>query len=205
VTIGDYPEPQPGRPLWLITLADLALLLVGFFVLLQATQTAGDRPLGGKALAAGLRQGFGTTAVARDTPRSVGTPPPSVSTIRAVPPRAAIPAAALPVAAAGMLDFDTGSAILPTPPAALAAWARDAMQDPRVQLTVTGSVDGSPDDVDPATRSAAILASDRARAVAAAIARVAPGRVTLATSPITGRRAAIVTQAFVGEPPRTPS
>jgi len=78
-------------------------------------------------------------------------------------------------------------------------------RDPRVQLTVTGSVDGTPSDVDPVTRSAAILASDRARAVAAAIARVAPGRVTLATSPTTGRRAAIVTQAFVGEPPRTPS
>ena len=29
--------PRPARPLWLITLADLSLLLVGFFVFLQAT------------------------------------------------------------------------------------------------------------------------------------------------------------------------
>ena len=193
--VGEYPDRQPGRPLWLITLADLALLLVGFFVLLQATQTAGDRPLAPRALAAGLREGFGAPATAA----------PATATAEVARPRSPVPPAALPVAAAGMLDFAVGSATLPTSPAALAGWARDAVRDPRVQLTVTGSVDGTPGDVDPVTRSAAILASDRARAVAAAIARVAPGRVTLATSPTTGRRAAIVTQAFVGEPPRTPS
>ncbi len=194
MTVGNYPEPQPGRPLWLITLADLALLLVGFFVLLQATQTASDRPLAPRALAAGLREGFGAPVT------------PTVDTARPkLPAPGAAQLTALPVAAAGMLDFTVGSAVLPTSPEALAAWARDAVQDPRVQLTVTGSVDGSPGDVDSVTRSAAILASDRARAVAAAIAHVAPGRVTLATSPTTGRRAAIVTQAFVGEPPRTPS
>jgi len=186
---------QPGRPLWLITLADLALLLVGFFVLLQATQTAGDRPLAPRALAAGLREGFGAPATATAATATAGI----------ARPRFPAPPAALPVAAAGMLDFAVGSATLPTSPAALAGWASDAVRDPRVQLTVTGSVDGTPGDVDPVTRSAAILASDRARAVAAAIARVAPGRVTLATSPTSGRRAAIVTQAFVGEPPRTPS
>ncbi|MEG8014827.1 hypothetical protein [Sphingomonas sp. 22R3R2A-7] len=188
--VGEYPDRQPGRPLWLITLADLALLLVGFFVLLQATQTAGDRPLAPRALAAGLREGFGA---------------PATATAEIARPRFPAAPAALPVAAAGMLDFAVGSAALPTSPAALAGWASDAVRDPRVQLTVTGSVDGTPGDVDPVTRSAAILASDRARAVAAAIAQVAPGRVTLATSPTTGRRAAIVTQAFVGEPPRTPS
>ena len=193
--VGEYPDRQPGRPLWLITLADLALLLVGFFVLLQATQTAGDRPLAPRALAAGLREGFGAPATAA----------PATATAEVARPRSPVPPAALPVAAAGMLDFAVGSAALPTSPAALAGWARDAVRDPRVQLTVTGSVDGTPGDVDPVTRSAAILASDRARAVAAAIAQVAPGRVTLATSPTSGRRAAIVTQAFVGEPPRTPS
>ncbi len=193
--VGEYPDRQPGRPLWLITLADLALLLVGFFVLLQATQTAGDRPLAPRALAAGLREGFGAPATAA----------PATAAAEITRPRSPAAPAALPVAAAGMLDFAVGSATLPTSPAALAGWASDAVRDPRVQLTVTGSVDGTPGDVDPVTRSAAILASDRARAVAAAIARVAPGRVTLATSPTTGRRAAIVTQAFVGEPPRTPS
>ncbi|WP_354301285.1 MULTISPECIES: hypothetical protein [unclassified Sphingomonas] len=193
--VGEYPDRQPGRPLWLITLADLALLLVGFFVLLQATQTAGDRPLAPRALAAGLREGFGAPATATA----------AIAAAQIARPRFPAPAAALPVAAAGMLDFAVGSATLPTSPAALAGWASDAVRDPRVQLTVTGSVDGTPGDVDPVTRSAAILASDRARAVAAAIAQVAPGRVTLATSPTSGRRAAIVTQAFAGEPPRTPS
>ena len=47
----DALEPAPPRPLWLWTLADLALLLVGFFVLIQAT----DR----QALAKGLREGLG--------------------------------------------------------------------------------------------------------------------------------------------------
>ena len=41
------------RPVWLTTLADLALLLVGFFALLQATRPA-DRP----ALADAIRTGF---------------------------------------------------------------------------------------------------------------------------------------------------
>ncbi|WP_137788436.1 flagellar motor protein MotB [Sphingomonas sp. 3P27F8] len=35
----EFPARAPARPLWLMTLADLALLLVGFFVLLQANQT----------------------------------------------------------------------------------------------------------------------------------------------------------------------
>lgn len=56
MTMGDDPlAPAPGRPLWLMTLADLALLLVGFLVLMQAT---GDRA----ALARGLREGFGVHA-----------------------------------------------------------------------------------------------------------------------------------------------
>lgn len=46
-------EDIPTRPIWLTTLADLALLLVGFFVLLQANQVDPD------TLAAGFRAGFG--------------------------------------------------------------------------------------------------------------------------------------------------
>ncbi|HWK36790.1 flagellar motor protein MotB [Sphingomonas sp.] len=42
------------RPIWLVTLADLMLLLVGFFVFLQANQA-----LDGRAIADGLREGFG--------------------------------------------------------------------------------------------------------------------------------------------------
>ncbi|MES2441664.1 MAG: flagellar motor protein MotB, partial [Pseudomonadota bacterium] len=49
----DDMEEAPARPVWLMTLADLALLLVGFFVFLQANQG-----LGPQALAAAFRSGF---------------------------------------------------------------------------------------------------------------------------------------------------
>lgn len=50
-------QPLRGRPLWLMTLADLSLLLVGFFVFLQATahQAAPQRA----AIQAGIREAFG--------------------------------------------------------------------------------------------------------------------------------------------------
>ena len=46
-----------AKPLWLITLADLSLLLVGFFVFLQATshKTQPERD----AIQAGIREAFG--------------------------------------------------------------------------------------------------------------------------------------------------
>lgn len=50
----NWDDQAPARPLWLITLADLSLLLVGFFVLLQANQHTQPR-----ALAAAIRGGFG--------------------------------------------------------------------------------------------------------------------------------------------------
>lgn len=54
---------RPGRPLWLITLADLALLLVGFFVFLQATSY---KPKSEQtAIQAGIREAFGGAAAAR--------------------------------------------------------------------------------------------------------------------------------------------
>lgn len=49
----DFEDEAPARPLWLTTLADLALLLVGFFVFLQANQQIGPRDL-----AAAFRAGF---------------------------------------------------------------------------------------------------------------------------------------------------
>jgi hypothetical protein len=54
----EFPEPAATRPLWLVTLADLALLLVGFLVLVQATK------LNPHQLANGLRDGFGHDAPA---------------------------------------------------------------------------------------------------------------------------------------------
>lgn len=165
----DYPDAAPGKPLWLVTLADLALLLIGFLVLMQATQQ-----IGGKALAKGMREGFGASET-EDAP--------------------------IPLASAAMLDFAPGSAILPHAPAAVIAWAREALADPRVQLTVTGSTDGSAADIDRASGSASILAADRARALAAVLRS---DRVVITTTPRPGRRAATLTLALVGEPLRTP-
>ena len=52
--MSDFPDAAPARAPWLVTLADLALLLLGFMLLVQAT--AGPaRP----ALARGLRAAFG--------------------------------------------------------------------------------------------------------------------------------------------------
>lgn len=167
--VDEFPVPTPARPLWLITLADLALLLVGFFVLLQANQQL-DR----EALASGIRAGFGASAEAR----------------RPAP---------LPVAAAGMFNFAPGSAATPAAPDALVAWAHEAMRDPRVSLRVTASVDGTAIDVDPETRSAAVLAADRARAVAAVLAPVAANRIVILTAGRPSRRQVVVTLAFTGE------
>jgi len=175
MTIDDeFPDAASGRPAWLMTLADLALLLVGFFVFLQASQHL-DR----KALAQGIRAGFGAT----HPPEATKTPDP------------------MALAAAAMLDFAPGSAVLPSTPASLVAWAREAARDPRVTLRITGSVDGSAGDVDPASGSGAVLAADRARAVAVAIAaaRAVPaGRMTIvgAPKPDYGHRSVLVTLGF---------
>lgn len=166
MTADPLPAARPGRPLWLITLADLALLLVGFLVLVQATT------LDKAALARGLRAGFEAAA------------PPS-----------------LPVAAAGLDGFAPGSAALPGSPAAVVAWARDAARDPRVRLRVVGAVDGSAADTDPVMRSGALLAADRARAVAVALVAsgaIAPARVTIVNADRPGRRRVLVTLAFAG-------
>lgn len=165
----EFPTALQGRPLWLITLADLALLLVGFFVLLQANQQ-----LDKKALASGFRAGFGASA-------DKGELDP------------------LPVAAAGMFNFAPGSATLPAAPDGLVAWAREAARDPRVSLRVTGAVDGTAADVDADTGSGAVLAADRARAVAAALSRAAPGRLVILTADRPSRRQVVVTLSFTGE------
>src|SRR5690242_2092946 len=115
----DFPEAPSGRPIWLITLADLALLLVGFFVFIQA-----NNHLDGRKLAQGFRAGFGIETA----PEAVKPDP-------------------MPVAAAAMLDFAPGSALLPQSPASVIAWAREAAADPRVMLKVSGETDGSAADV----------------------------------------------------------
>lgn len=162
----DFPAALSPRPLWLVTLADLALLLVGFLVLIQAT-AAPERAVLGRS----LREAFG-----------------------------AEPPAAMPVAAFAV-RFETGSTVI-ADPGALVAWTREAVRDPRVALSVTGATDGTRADVDPASGGPALLASDRARAVAAALAGIVPSsRLRLATDPVPRGRVAAVTLAFAGDRP----
>lgn len=166
----EFPPYAPPKALWLVTLADLALLLVGFLVLINASRI--DRA----ELARGLRDGFGDATQAAEP---------------------AMPVAAMTVA------FAPGSAT-PASTAELVAWARDAARDPRVTLSITGSADGSSVDVDPATGSGAVLAADRARAIAAALAPlVRADRLSIMTSVRPGGRAGLVTFAFAGDPVRS--
>ena len=158
-------DPPPVRPLWLWTLAALALLLIGFFVLVQAT----DR----HALAKGLREGFGVTA-----PDTAPDP--------------------IPLAAA-VVSFTAGSTV-PQAPDTLVAFATANLRDPRASLRVSGGTAGV-GDVDPATGSADLLATDRSRAVAAFLIGhgVAADRIAIAPAGI-GRRTALVTVSFTGDP-----
>jgi hypothetical protein len=164
----DFPAFATARPLWLITLADLALLLVGFFVLLES-----NRQLDPRAITRAVAVGLGAT------------PPP------------------VAVAAEVVSGFAQGSAALPTSPDVLAAWARGELRDPRVALRITGATDGSAADIDRATGSAALLATDRARAVAAALtARGVPIERTQISNAEAGARRArhvLITLAFIGE------
>lgn len=161
-----WDDIAPTKSVWLITLADLALLLVGFFVLLQA-----NRELDREKLLAGLRAGFGIEEAA--------LPPMTVASAR------------VDGFAPGASHADTHNVI---------AWARDAARDKRTRITITGST--APDgDVDPVTRSAAILAADRARHVAAALVVAGaanPARVTIQIEP-GKRRAVTLSVGFAGD------
>lgn len=164
MTAGDPLAPHVARPLWLVTLADLALLLVGFFVLVQANA---------RLDLAAVARGFADRA----------------------------PAPALPVDATAVTGFAPGSAQLAQSGSGLVTWARAATRDPRVALAVSGATDGTAADVDRGTGSSALLAADRARAVAALLAAAGvPTRRLLITNTVApvGRRVT-VTLAFAGE------
>jgi len=62
-------DDLPARPIWLTTLADLALLLVGFFVFLQANQ------VDPKTFAASIRAGFGVKEQAPAMPVDLAAVP----------------------------------------------------------------------------------------------------------------------------------
>lgn len=172
----DFPAPAPSRPIWLITLADLALLLVGFLVLVQAMGSE-RRP----ALIASLRAEFGATTPATRTAAPVTAPSP-----------------VMPVAAAA-LGFAPGSATPVDPDPELVRWARTALADPRVRLSIVAATDGSAADIDPVTHSPVVLAADRARAAAALIGPAAADRLTISTATAPGRRSATISLAFSGE------
>jgi hypothetical protein len=166
MTADAISDDEPRKSLWLMTLADLLLLLVGFFVFLQANRT-----LDAKAIGEGIRGGFGVESAL--TPMAVD--------------------------ATAIAGFAPGSAVVAVSPDAAMAWAREATRDPRTIITVVGRADGSTTDVDPATGSAAILAADRARAVAARLARaVLPSRLRIETG--TGARNVLLHIGFAGSP-----
>ena len=173
-----FPDDAPARPLWLVTLADLSLLLVGFFVLMQAQPDLDPRALA-RGMADGFRADGGAAALSAATP----APTPIAIDLRT----------------AG--TFGTGSAALSTLSPDLIEWAAAAARDPRVAFTITGATDGTATDVDPATGSATVLAADRARAVMVALATagVPVARSTITIAPASRRRTATVTLAFVGE------
>lgn len=163
MTADQLLDDEPRRPIWLITLADLMLLLVGFFVFLQANPA-----LSARAIADGMREGFG---IAREAPMAVD--------------------------ANIVGGFAVGSATVPA--SDVARWAQAALADPRIVVRVIGATDGTTADVDPATHSAAILAADRARAVAAMLARDIPAdRLAIETRPGAGR-AVQLHLAFAGQ------
>lgn len=157
ILLGDPLAPAPARAPWLVTLADLALLLLGFMVLVQASTNR-------DAVARSLRERFGTVE------------------------------AVVPIAATA-IGFAPGSAAAGDT-APLVAWARDALADPRVTVTVTGSVARD----EGGGEGGVLLAADRARVVTAALAAAGlpTDRLQLATSSAAGRRATL-TLAFVGE------
>ena len=168
MTPASWDDIAPARSVWLITLADLALLLIGFFVLLQAHREA-DRT----RLLAGLRSGFGAEAPVQLDPMAVAR-------------------ARVEGYAPGSADADLTATI---------AWARDAARDARTILTITGST-APQGDIDPRTGSAAILAADRARGVAAALVAqraVSPDRLVLRAAP-GHRRAVTLSVGFAGDP-----
>jgi len=163
MTVDQLLDDEPRRPIWLVTLADVMMLLVGFFVFLQVHPTVDAATLG-KA----LREGFGLAAEA-------------------------------PIALeANVVDgFAPGSATLP--PHDVGGWVRAVTNDPRTTIRVTGGTDGTTADVDPVTGSPAILAADRARMVAAAIAADVPAhRIAIDTRPGAGR-AVQLTLSYDGE------
>lgn len=134
--------PRTGGPLWLITLADLSLLLVGFFVFLQATAHSRrtNRPRSG------------------EHPGGLWRPQRRTGTRGCGQQRRGA--------------FRPAAARLPASIGGAAAWARDALADPRTYLIVTGYADGGT--ADRLAGSGLALAGLRAGTVADALGGAVP-------------------------------
>ncbi|QHL90159.1 flagellar motor protein MotB [Sphingomonas changnyeongensis] len=144
-----------ARPLWLVTLADLSLLLLGFFVLIQAS--ARDPAPRRAAIAAGIRDAFGGTDA----------------------PRLAVAANRIDGFASGYARLPRAAS------AALAEWARQAAADPRSHIVVTGHAtpaEGLALAAARAEAAARALPVDRARLRLAATVEPGAGHVALAIS-----------------------
>lgn len=166
-----FDTPAKAKPLWLTTLADLALLLLGFFVFLHASNA-----LDKAAIANSIRAAFGAQTPIAPQPE-------------------------LPTDMARVTGFAPGKAIADRQAlGAIADWAARAAQDPRTTLRLTGSVDGSVSDRDAATGSGTILGYDRARSVAVALIdahAIAADRIAIAP-PAGGERAVRLTIEYAG-------
>jgi flagellar motor protein MotB len=127
--------------------------------------------------------------------------------VQAVAEGLGAPPAPIPVAAHA-IGFAPGSATIDRDITPIAGWARENLADPRVALRITGMTEASPADVERTSGSAALLAADRARAVAAAlaVAGVPIDRTIIVNADAAAprRRQALVTLAFVGEEGRKP-
>ncbi len=167
-----WDEIAPAKSVWLITLADLALLLVGFFVFMQA-----NRSLDREALVAGLRSGFGVE--------------------EAVIPPMAVATARIDGFASGSAVLPDATTVIGW---ARDAGRDPRTQITIIGSTDANAATGSAD-IDPATGSAAILAADRARTVAATLVRsgaVDPRRIIIRIEP-GKRRAVTLSVGFAGD------
>lgn len=147
--------PPRARPLWLVTLADLSLLLLGFFVLIQAS--ARDSAPRRAAIAAGIRDAFGGSNA----------------------PRIAVAANRLSGFAPG------AAALPPAASAALADWAKQAAADPRSLILITGHASPDEGLTLAAARAEAValvVPVDRTRLRLAAIVEPGARHVALAVS-----------------------
>lgn len=151
---------RPSRPLWLITLADLSLLLVGFFVFMQATAHKPERQRA--AIEASIRGAFGGNGNGNGNANELAVQANSVD------------------------GFVPGSADLPIDIDSLSAWARDALTDPRTRLVITGYADGSVSDQ--LASSSLALAGLRAEAVADTLTGVARDRIRASAAVMPGAR-----------------